>query len=425
MGALKADGGSSRDLAQRAGISFRAIAEAREGFSAQSLQSTRKQLGVVSSMTRLAIALEISPSDVLSELGIDVSDAAVQRQVERARNALLLRSYKEDPVMRAVRARELSQPSLGPVVGIVPWSPFTDDLGRGSFARLLARSVLGSLNSAWDRESNIRIEKDFRQAERRLLSNDPDSPHWVLGLYDLPGRRRAEIDVVQLPGLYVRVGALCTRPALRWIDILAGTPDTPLPHAVVIEGDIGDRLLTGPIDYPEARIVTRLRLVDPVEIAARIQHYLQSEVYPDGFLFVADGPLIRAVQSELGPSSLQIVDGDAERRWAPAMRFGFAVRHDAERFHELLSDAISADLMGRALPRTVYLYLELLKADRTKQIGIDLLELETRQRGLARRFVEIAETLEPGNLAFLRAAVRDEDEVAQWFTPPAIAVAKP
>lgn len=414
--ALLADGGSNRELAERAGISFRAIAEARDGFETAELRGARKRLGVVSSMTRLATCLDVDPSQVLRELGIDISDASVRRQIERAREASLLRPSEEDPVLRAIRARELSGGTPGPVVGIVSWSPFTDDPGGGSFARLLARSVMGSLNPEWDREVNLKPEKNFIDAERRLLSSEPDRPDCVVGLYDLPWRRQGDVEVVPLPGLYVRVGGLCTHP-ISWNDILANKPGAPLPHVLVIHGDVGDRLLRGPVDYPDGRLIKqRLETFDPAEIATRIQEHLSTD-FKDGFLFVADGPLVRAVRAALPNASLHFVDGEDERRWAPVVRFGFAVPHDASRFVALLNDAISGDLLGRALPRTVQLYLRLLDLDLTNQIGFDPADLDRRELGLAARFVEIAKKLDTDAKNILSKAARDKETVEAFFEP--------
>src|SRR5262249_18267194 len=93
----------------------------------------------------------------------------------------------------------------------------------------------------------------FGQAEIRLLSDEPGTPECLIGLYDLPWRRRGDVEVIPLPGLYVRLGALCTRD-IRWQDIIAGW-SKELPHALVVEGDVGDKLLSGPVDYPQALLI--------------------------------------------------------------------------------------------------------------------------------------------------------------------------
>ena len=411
--ALKDNGGSNREVAERAGISFRAIAEARDGYDAEDLLSPRKRMGVVSSITRLAACLGLDPSTILKELGIDVSDVSVQRQVERANEASLLRSAEEDPVLRAMRIREGTVGISGPMISIVSWSPFNDDPGGGSFAKLIARSVMGSLNPDWERDKNLSTEKNFVEAEKCLLSSEQNKPDCVFGLYDLPWRNQGEVEVISLPGLYVRVGALCT-VGFSWNKILASTPGAPLPHAMVIKGDIGDRMLRGPVDYPSGRLML-VETYDPTEIAARIEGEL-SKKYKDGFMFVADGPLVMAVKAALpcqSPFFLKEVD---DRHWAPVVQFGFAVQHDATRFAALLSDAISGDLLGRALPRTVRLYLRLLENDRTNQIIFDPTDLDRHQPGLAARFIAIAMTLDNDAANTLRGAERTSGAVDTYIT---------
>lgn len=419
--ALAEDGGSNRELAERAGVSFRAIAEARNGLESGWMGTKRKRLGVVSSMTRLATSLKLPPGDVLQELGIDVSDAAVQRQMARARKEFLQRNLEEDeedPVMRAISAREIASSRStfgpGPIVGVVQWKPFSaEDAGRGSVAKLLARSILGSLNPAWDREANIRPEKSFMDAERRLLSNDSDKPDCLIGLYDLPWRRRQGVDVVALPGLYVALGGLSTRP-LGWREILASRDDT-LPHALVVEGDIGDRLLSGPVDYPGGRLITpRLKTREISKVAERIQREL-SNPPPNGLLFVADGPLVSEVRELLDDSVVTEIE---DPEWAPVVPFGFAVRHEAGRFKELIKEALSEDLLGRAFPRTVHLYFALLRNDRACKIRLDLAELGSQVRGGASKFIELADALEPGWKGLLERAVVDK-KMLDALTSPA------
>ena len=386
--ALEADGGSNRELSERAGLSFRAMAEARGGIDAEALQGPRKRLGVASSMTRLAICLELDPADVLSELGIDPSDAAIRRQIERAREASSLSNYGDDKVLRAVRAR-MSSANPGPVVDIVQWAPFSFGGKSGaSVAVSLARSVLGSLDPEWDREANVRPASSFVDAQERLLADDGDRPDLLLGLYDIPWRRQLSVEVIPLPGLRVRVAGLCTRK-IKWTDLLAGRGN--LPHAFVVEGDMGARLLNGPADYPRDRLKT-LSTFNPKEIAERIQRAIERGVPPDGLLFVADGPLASAVSDSLTGlidcGALELVD--PESRWAPTVKFGFAITDESPRFASLLQTAIQEDLFGRLLPRTVYLYLSLLKSDYYKQIRLDLEEIERTASIGARGFVELA-----------------------------------
>lgn len=410
IGKLKETGATNRELAERAQISFRAIAEARDGFDPVELRGTKKKLGVVSSMTRLASCLDVDPRKVLDELGIDTSEASVKRQMERAREASLLKSSDEDPVIRAIRTRGF------PSFGVVSWSPFTDDLGGGSFAKLLVRSVIGSLNPDWDREVGVRPpERDFVEAERRLLSNEADRPDCVLGLYDLPWRRQEGVNVVPLPGLHVRVGGLCTEP-FSWNQVLANNPRSPIPHALLIRGDVGDRLLRGPVDYPSAKVVRpALDTFDPLEIARRIGKDAQSD-FRDGFLFVADGPLVQSVKALLPEGKWHVVGANDECRTAPVVRFGFGLTRDSSHFTSLLEEAISGDLLGRALPRTVSLYLRLLESDHTNQVGFDPDDLERRESGLALRFVQIAQELDPDQArATLSKAARDPEQIREYF----------
>lgn len=412
--ALKAHGGSNRELAEEAGISFRAIAEARSGFDSNEMQGARKRLGAVSSITRLAICLNVEPNVVLKELGIDTSDATVQRHMERARDASFPSSYSDDYVLQAVKARELADPKKrsGPIVGIVPWSPFSDgDGGGASVARLLARMLLGSLNPEWDRDVNVVAEASFGDAEKRLLSGDPGAPEVLTGLYDLPWRRRGDVDVVALPGLYVRVGGLCTQP-ISWKDILTGRKE--LPHALVIEGDVGDKLLSGPVDYPDARLIKpRLTTQDAREISDRIKYEVTQRLQPNGLMLVADGPLVSTVQGVLESvlSGTEVRMSEVtDKEWAPVCRFGFAVRVDAKRFKELIEGAISQDLLGRVFPRTVYLYLKLLKSDRTGQVRLNLAEMRSpfHPDGDS-KFLEIAKEFDPDNYkALLTKAVMDK-----------------
>lgn len=405
--ALKRDGGSNRELADRAGISFRAIAEARGGFDPDELAGARKRLGVVSSMTRLATCLGLDPSVILTELKIDASDATVKRQIERTQEASLLRPTDEDPVLKVVRARAKTN-NAGPVIGLVNWKPFANDLGGGSsFAKLIARSVLGSLNPEWDKDSNITLEKDFMNAEVRLLSEDSDKPDVLFGLYDLPWRHEGAVAVVPLPGLCVPVGALLCAPKgarkLNWIDVLANKPGEFLPQALVVKGDIGDRLL-GAVDYPGGQI-RQLEQSDPKTIAA----HLETLNKDSRFLFVADGPLVTAVEEHLTSGRITRINDEL----APVVRFGFAVAEDAPKFAALLRATISNDLFGRALPHTVWLYLCLLASDQQHQIRFDLADLERQELGLADRFVTVACAFD--KIAWLHSAARDKSEIEACF----------
>jgi hypothetical protein len=80
-----------------------------------------------------------------------------------------------------------------------------------------------------------------------------------------------------------------------------------------------------------------------------------------------------------------------------------------------LNEAISGDLLGRALPRTVQLYLRLLDLDRTNQIGFDPADLDRREPGLAARFVEIAKQLDSDAMSILGKAARDKQAVEAYF----------
>lgn len=403
--AIDADGGSNRDLAYKAGVSFRAIAEARTGFKDDDLQKTRKRLGIVESMTRLAISLGLDPHRVLEELNISASEAKVRKHVERAREDSASKAHHGgDYLLHAVRSRELVNPRRkGPILGIVPWSPFSDGIISGvSVAKLLARSVLGSLNPEWDREVNITLEKSFSDAEKRLLSDDEsDTPECLLGLYDLPWRRRADVEIVTLPGLRVKVGALCTRK-ITWKDVLVGGDS--LPRVLVIAGDVGDKLITGPADYPEGRIIKpRLETNDRPTICRRIQTECK-QVRQNDLLFVADGPLVSDVFQHLEQTGIkdqlkkdgievQKIGGTA---WAPSYRFGFALRRDSPRSRDLIQEAIDQDLIGRLLPRTAYLYLKLVESG-PDEIGLNLSDLSERYAQGASNFLQITKELYPQN----------------------------
>lgn len=417
LAALRKDGASNRALAERAGISFRALAEVWSGFDPNDLKGLRKRLGVVSTMTRLATCLDVDPYVVLDELGIDTSETAVQRQLEKVRDAAFLRPSEKDPVLRAMQARELAGGQRAPLIGIVSWSPFTDDPGGGSFAKLFARSILGSLNPDWDRETNLKAERNFADAEQRFHSDAPDRPDALFGLYDMPWRRQGEITVIPIPGLFVRVGGLCNT-GIGWTEILANNPGAALPYVLTIRDDVGDRLLRGPVDYAEGRLIKPpLLTFDPAAIAARIKVEVATG-FKDGFLFIADGPLVVAVNRLLEASGLKLTLVDEkEHRWAPIVRFGFAVSKDAIEFAALLREALSGDLFARALPRTVQLYLRLLNHDRevTNQIGFDFAHLETIEQGLATRFLEVAAKLDNGARTLLVDAARDKDAIEQCF----------
>lgn len=393
--ALAAAALTNRELAAQAGISYRTIAEAQEGIDRAELTKPRRLLGIVASMTRLADSLEVPAEAVLQELGISPTEPAVRSQIRRVREA---QSGRSGP------------PRRGPVVGVVAWEPFSD--GPGSIAYMLTRSALGSLNPTWDRDENIRAEGNFIEAERRLLSDEPGRPDCLIGLYDLPWRRQGDVDIVPLPGLRVTVAGLCTR-AIRWTDILATKEIDRLPHALVIEGDVGARLLTGAVDYPVARLITPfLKTYDRRAIAQAIELELDDMernpgAYPDGFLFVADGPLAKGVAAELAHRKLEPVGQEV---WAPSLRFGFALRHSEEsrRLKELLEEAISQDLLERVLPRTVHLYLSLLRSDRTGQVRLNLTELDAASQGAALRFVQLAKMFYPNDYSeFLRSRVTD------------------
>jgi hypothetical protein len=413
--ALRAHGGSNREIAEDAGISFRAIAEARNGIDVKELQQARKRFGVVASITRLAVYLNVEASTVLDELGIDPTDPSIQRQIERAKEASSLRTHHgDDYVFQGIAARQLvDSKRKGPLVGIVPWSPFSDrHEGGESVARLLLRSVLGSLDAEWDRESNVTLEESFGEAERRLLDDEPGTPECLIGLYDLPWRRRGDVDIVPLPGLYVRVGALCSRE-IRWQDILAGWCQE-LPHALVITGDVGDKLLSGPVDYPQARlIVPALATNSPLVIAETVRSHLQRQ-WPNGFLLVADGPVVSTVHSLLDGMGLSMLEV-RNKEWAPACQFGFATRAGAPRFTALLKEAVSQDLLGRVFPRTVYLYFKLLKGDRTGQIRLNLAEMKSPfHPDGPLKFLQIAQELDPDNWeTILDGAVMDGYELKE------------
>jgi len=246
---------------------------------------------------------------------------------------------------------------------------------------LLTATLLGSLDPTWDRASNVVLQETFQTAEQGLLSDDDETPELLVGMYDLPWRRRKGIDVVPLPGLYVKVGGICTRD-IHWKEILSGR-DEQLPHVLLIEGDIGERLLAGPANYPSSkRIKDRVHVSDPQEtVIKKIKSHLQiGDNQLSDFLFVADGPFVSAIRDALKADELDLKEIQGAE-WVPKYRFGFAIRSDAPDFKDLVHEAISEDLLGRVFPRTAHLYIKLLTSDLTSQIVLDIDELNVHPAG--------------------------------------------
>lgn len=408
MKALADHGGSNREIAEGAAVSFRSLAEARNGFPPEQLKSSRKQLGVAESMTRLSTFLRVEPEAVLQELGIDPADPTVRRHLKRVRAESVPPDRVEDSVLHRIRTRALTEgKSPSPIVGLVHWEPFFDGQITGrTMGGHIAQALLGSLNPKWSGSENLKCCENFVVAEEQLLSDEPATPDVVLGLYDLPWRRGEGVDVIALPGLSVRLGGLSTRKELGWGDVLlAAERDTPSPpFALVIEGDAGSKLISGPVVYPKNRLLKPLQTFDPVKIAERIKRDVdQYRDKPQGFVFVADGPLVSQVMAELPDVGVaadtlhQLQDVQS----APSYRFGLGVPADARRFRLLLEDAISQDLFGRVLPKTVALYLRLLGDDQHGRLTLDISEL---CRFGARRDVRFVE------LAFQQAVQADEVE---------------
>ena len=395
--ALEAHGGSIREIAEEAGVSFRGITEARNGFDPKVLRSKRKQYGVAESMTRLSTFLGVDPGTVLSELGLDPTDGAIRRHMKRAMADAPSAAAGDDYVLQRVRAREvLGSPRSvhGPLVGIIGWRPFFDGQVSGrSVAERLLRSLLGSIDPEWDRGSNFLPYDDFSRAERDLLSDSQGTPEILAGLYDLPWRQGEGISVVPFPGLHVELAGLSSTK-LEWRDIL--TYGRSAPAALVVEGDAGSHLLNGAADYPRERLISpAIGTFDPARIAERIRREMEREnAHPSGFVFIADGPLVSAVKSHLQEQGLDLHElGDPG--WAPSYQVGIGLRLDADRFGELIQEAFEQDLFGRVLPRTVQTYIDLLEGAPDRRIRLRLHELEDVSTGLADRFVAMACALKP------------------------------
>jgi len=386
--ALTEHGGNNREIAEEAGVSFRSLAEARNGIDGNQLKSSRKQHGVAESMTRLSIYLDVDPEQVLREIGIDPTDPTIRRHMERARIEATPKERTQDSVLHSMRARA-GDGRPGPIVGMVPWLPlFNGDLAGPSVGLALARSLLRSLDPCWGGPKNLAACESFVDAETQVLSQELGTPEIAMGLYDLPWRRSRGVDVVTLPGLSVRLGGLCTRQ-IGWRDILLAEHGEKPPWALVINGDAGSKLLSGAVLYPRL-LDPPLTSFDVEEAADRIRReVLKKPKDPSGFLFVADGPFVSQVANFL-PDLVEvkplfpIID---KRDTAPSYKFGVGVPVDAERFRFLIGEAISKDLLGRVFPKLVDLYLRLLGADRDGHVRLDISELDG-DRGA--RFLELA-----------------------------------
>ena len=409
--ALQAHGGSIREIAEEAGVSFRGITEARNGFEPKVLQSKRKQYGLAESMTRLSSYLGVDPATVLDELGIDPADPAIRRHMKRAMAEVPTAASGDDYVLQRVHAREVlgtARSVNGPFAGIIAWRPFFDGQISGrSVAERLVRCLLGSIDPGWDRGKNFLPYLDFSRAEEDLMSDSEGTPEILVGLYDLPWRQSEGILVVPFPGLHVELAGLSSA-AVGWRTILShgGEAGAPPPSLLVIEGDAGEHLLRGAADYPQSWIVDPpLRTANAGSIAERIHRELGQEgKYPSGFAFIADGPLVSTVKAHLQELGVDLKELD-QPGWAPSYRVGIGLRLDSQRFGRLVEEAFEQDLFGRVLPRTVQAYIDLIRGAPDRRVRLRLHELDELAAGLADRFLATASELDG----------RSEEEMRVWF----------
>lgn len=390
--ALIDNGATNRVIAQGAGVSNRAVVEARHGVDLEKV-TRRKRQGVARSFTRLSIFFRLDPSIVLRELHLDPDAPELRVQINRARSDAFAPIPFGDHTLSVIQAREENKPR----VGIVNWDPFASkDTDNWSFATAITRGVLGAINPDWRSVQTVPYD-DFSEAEELLFEDDARGLDVVVGLYDIPWRLLNEgVEVVTLPGLAMQLAGIAVglqnvpAPEVGWLDVLSG--GGRLPHALAIFGDAGSILLRGAADYPEGLLGPDIKSRDPEKIARRLQYELETGEL--GIILIADGTLVSATTGILKDAGVTVREiGDAKR--APQYRFGFGVRTDSPIFRDLLKDALKQELFGRALPRTVLLYSRLIEiAKRKGRLVFSRTSLSELDSDLPSLFEEVAREMD-------------------------------
>lgn len=392
--AIVDSGLTNRELADKAKVSFKTLAEVRNGFA--DLESSKRRSGAARSLTRLATALGEDVSTVLREVGLDPSDPTIGRSIKLAEVARTtgLDDVDGDPILSFIR-HDPKKPPRTAIITNPPIHPVGHTLP--SIADALFRGILGSLDHRWSSAAEPTRFEQFADAEIAMQKHDSVAPHLCMGLYDLPARHHAGIDLVPIPGLSIKIGGLTNKENLNWVQLMTQFRDPrSAPHVLCIEGDVGERWINGPVTYPHSYILPPLKESSLEAIEERFATEFEKArngQYLGGLVFVADGPLIarfHAIQrfGEKFPGFRLI-----KAQEAPSWRFGIGLTGDAPEFKRRLENAIREDLLGTTFARTVSLYCQLLLDDFDETIRLDLSELERIRPGLSTRFQNIARDL--------------------------------
>lgn len=297
-------------LAQQARVGNAAAKAVLEGTFTAKKGSGRETLGRTRTLWNIwqLVQEQAGPfEETLAHHHIDPNDDAVRRELATLRQQVAAPTTsvtgETDLVVSRLLLRESGKrPTVR--VGLVKWPPYwRQDYERCWTARYIRRLV-GVLNPTWRIE--IKQQTELIGGDAAAIYGSPSNLD-ILGIvYDTAYRRLQGMDIIRLPGIGARLGAIYARAGdlLTWNTIFDDAVQAnERAHVVLVEGDIGHVYVVGARGYSEEADAVNPpfqveRAYDPGRLAETYKRKIL-EMPRRTVLFVADSLLCDLVYAKL------------------------------------------------------------------------------------------------------------------------------
>jgi len=390
-----ADSPSRQALALKMGVSTHTIQRILVDGNVPRLEetkNTRIRRAWVRILTRLAIGMDRMPREWIESVGIPFDDDAARIcKVE----ALKVRAKRGDPVLAPVGATRYGR-ITSEAIAAAPgrdWPARIDvglavrgglsghlDIHGGSFLEVFTRRLVGAVNPA----TRLRTESMEEDDVVRGLMTAGASLDIGVGITETVYRRYLGLSFVQIPGISMRLGAMCLKrrdaggrdrdgirrgqgapghvPDWRHVILPGGMKDR---YFLVTAGSVAHDYLTG-----QCRIASEEIIVRSVTGSGQIAGIFLEETgkRPDHWVIFVDGDDVCALiadnlEGTRGFSkrySIEDLPGAEEE--CPRYPVGIALRTGAGHWSSLLEAARDVELLGGSARRTANLYASLMIA---------------------------------------------------------------
>jgi hypothetical protein len=333
----------------------------------------------------------IDPVEVLKELGFDVEDYNVRRGLSRRQAIVRARqeiSTHGDPVIERILFGDgpARAPNVVHAAAVAPQFPFCPDEKEieRSFSGKFLRRLLNCLQPAkWEIPPLLTLSYSELFDIDKLRDGEIDV---AFGLFDTPSRRLDGFDFIHLPGLGSPLICLSFGvDGFGWAELLDSDMDRPEEFdIVVIRGEVGDILISGSCDYPE-RLIQRFdtnatpddvaRALGPRAVAAYRRSGTDALTRP--FLFCSGMGMADELGYKLNDYLLQegippdevgtvykkVKKQKEEPSLYPIYKVGLAVNSVAERWRQILQQAVVSELFVNSRAVTARQYIDLLSME--------------------------------------------------------------